>query len=123
MSPWKVRCPCRTPGCKELTTSGRCDAHQRDQYKAQDAGRGSSAARGYGAAHRRRRAYVLARDPLCKECLRATPQRLTPSREADHIVPLAEGGAEDVSNMQGLCRPCHSRKTARSSRGLARSRS
>lgn len=52
------------------------------------------------------------------DCLRMVPPRLTPSTEADHIIPLPEG-PDTVENMQGLCRPCHSRKTARSERGLA----
>ena len=32
--------------------------------------------------------------------------------EADHIVPVAEGGGEsDLSNFQTLCTPCHAKKT------------
>lgn len=32
---------------------------------------------------------------------------------ADHIKPVAEGGAEhDVRNGQGACQPCHEAKTA-----------
>lgn len=31
---------------------------------------------------------------------------------ADHIIPVAEGGAEyDLSNGQGACEPCHDEKT------------
>jgi hypothetical protein len=33
--------------------------------------------------------------------------------EFDHIVPLADGGTHELSNMQTLCRPCHRAKTAR----------
>lgn len=33
--------------------------------------------------------------------------------ELDHIVPLADGGSEDESNLQVLCRKCHKEKTAR----------
>lgn len=32
--------------------------------------------------------------------------------ELDHIVPLFKGGADDDSNLQGLCSPCHAAKTA-----------
>ncbi|MCK4624021.1 MAG: HNH endonuclease [Phycisphaerae bacterium] len=50
---------------------------------------------------------VLARDPICRICKRK------PTTEADHIVPIREGGARyDLANLQGLCKPCHSRKTA-----------
>jgi 5-methylcytosine-specific restriction enzyme A len=30
----------------------------------------------------------------------------------DHKIPLAEGGTEDPSNIQGLCPPCNVKKTA-----------
>ncbi|NDD65155.1 MAG: HNH endonuclease, partial [Acidobacteria bacterium] len=30
--------------------------------------------------------------------------------DVDHAIPLREGGLDDVSNMQALCRPCHAKK-------------
>ena len=38
---------------------------------------------------------------------------LQPGWHADHVTPLADGGAHAVSNMQPLCAPCHTIKTAR----------
>ena len=36
--------------------------------------------------------------------------------EADHIVPVAEGGGEsDLTNYQTLCVPCHAKKTKQQS--------
>jgi len=35
-----------------------------------------------------------------------TPVRL----EADHIVPLARGGANDHTNLRTLCVPCHRKR-------------
>ena len=32
--------------------------------------------------------------------------------DVDHIVPIANAGADEVANMQCLCRPCHTKKTA-----------
>lgn len=32
--------------------------------------------------------------------------------EADHIVPIAEGGSATRDNLRVLCRPCHVRVTA-----------
>lgn len=32
--------------------------------------------------------------------------------DADHIIPLACGGTNDLTNFQLICRPCHSDKTA-----------
>lgn len=31
----------------------------------------------------------------------------------DHIIPLARGGASDITNLQTLCYPCNSRKGVR----------
>lgn len=33
--------------------------------------------------------------------------------QADHIVPLIDGGSFDLANLQTLCTPCHKAKTAR----------
>jgi 5-methylcytosine-specific restriction protein A len=38
----------------------------------------------------------------------------------DHIVPRSAGGADTPGNLQPLCRPCHSRKTARFDGGYGR---
>lgn len=32
--------------------------------------------------------------------------------EVDHIIAKANGGGDDDSNLQSICRPCHRRKTA-----------
>jgi 5-methylcytosine-specific restriction endonuclease McrA len=36
--------------------------------------------------------------------------------ELDHIVPLIDGGSHDDENLQTLCTPCHTRKTAAEAR-------
>jgi 5-methylcytosine-specific restriction protein A len=77
--------------------------------------RTSRQARGYGRAHDRMRAIVLAEEPLCRICLEAEPQRITPSTIADHRVPKSQGGTDDRENYQGVCDPCHVAKTARES--------
>lgn len=46
---------------------------------------------------------------MCRACGRRA------SAEVDHIVPLSEGGADVIANMQGLCRACHRAKTCRES--------
>jgi hypothetical protein len=35
-----------------------------------------------------------------------------PAAQFDHIVPLAQGGLNDVSNLQLLCQPCNGKKAA-----------
>lgn len=58
----------------------------------------------------RKRQAALRRDNyLCQRC--AQQGRTTAATEVDHIVPLARGGADDLDNLQSLCRDCHSAKT------------
>ncbi|MCY4120927.1 MAG: HNH endonuclease signature motif containing protein [Acidobacteria bacterium] len=60
------------------------------------------------APYRRLRRRVIVEQPLCAcGCGRAV-------HEVDHVVPLSKGGAlMDRSNLQGLSRQCHARKTKR----------
>ena len=101
--------PCTIPGCAALTNTGRCVDHPRPPWKPGHRKRDtrpSASQRGYGKQHRLLRAQILARDPLCQICERAA------ATEADHITPRSQGGSQwDPSNMQGLCKSCHSKKT------------
>jgi len=47
----------------------------------------------------------------CAECLRNG--RLALAKQVDHIIPLHQGGTDDLDNLEGLCLPCHEAKTAR----------
>ena len=56
-----------------------------------------------------KRKQVLARDEYtCRMCGEPYPEY---NLEADHIIPLAEGGPDNISNMQTLCCACHNKKT------------
>lgn len=72
----------------------------------------SSAARGYGAAWRKLRLRILARDMhlcQCEQCAqRAVP---LPATDVDHIKPKAQGGTDDEQNLRALNRECHKRIT------------
>lgn len=69
--------------------------------------------RGYGREHVRLREQLLKREPLCRLCQRKTPPVVTVATIADHVTPLAKGGAaHDIANLQPVCKPCHDRKTA-----------
>jgi 5-methylcytosine-specific restriction protein A len=48
-------------------------------------------------------------NPLCAHCLEAGIVRVW--EELDHIVPLFQGGTNDESNLAGLCRECHNKKS------------
>lgn len=47
--------------------------------------------------------------PLCVSC--ESQGFIVAAEELDHIVPLFKGGADDESNYQSLCVPCHKEKT------------
>jgi 5-methylcytosine-specific restriction protein A len=106
--PLRAPRPCRAAGCPELVTGrdGLCARHARERREAHERTRTNAGKRGYGAAWRKLRAAVIARDPICVEC------RVNPSTDVDHILPRASGGTDALSNLQGLCHRCHSRKTA-----------
>ncbi|WP_099473330.1 HNH endonuclease signature motif containing protein [Stenotrophomonas maltophilia] len=65
---------------------------------------------------RRIRAVVLAREPLCRCC--AEQGRVRAATEVDHID--GDDANHTDSNLQPLCRPCHSAKTARENGGFGR---
>jgi len=55
------------------------------------------------------RRYVFERDHLqCQSCGKTL---LETDLTIDHIIPLARGGKNDISNLQTLCRHCNQRKT------------
>ena len=58
--------------------------------------------------HAERHALSLRFEHRCAECRVLLPV----GWHADHIVPLADGGPDDASNMQPMCQPCHTLKTA-----------
>ena len=77
-----------------------------------------------GRPWRRKRDAVLKRDGYlcqCAECKRSG--LVTLAEEVDHIVPRAEGGTDDDSNLQAISREHHKLKTkAEATRGARRGR-
>jgi len=100
---------CAHPSCGALVPRGkaRCPAHERAKTKADDARRGTSSARGYGAKWRAFRLSYLQRNSLCAICLDAGV--LVPATVVDHVV--AHKGNEALfwseSNLRPLCKACH----------------
>ena len=127
--PLRPNRPCLHRGCATLTRAahGYCDAHQGEAsgWSEYNAGR-TNTERGYGAAWRKLRAWVLRRDHgLCQVC--AKTGLITPATEVDHIVSKAEGarrkwGRHQVDghdNLQAICIDCHKAKTAKEWAGQA----
>lgn len=108
--PYAVGRQCVTPGCPNIVPRGsRCEDCRRDQYQARREREGTSSQKGYGVSWQRLRAHVLAGEPLCRHCAREG--RVVVATEVDHIVPRAQGGSDALTNLQALCKSCHSRKT------------
>jgi 5-methylcytosine-specific restriction protein A len=95
--------PCSHPGCPNLVRgSGRfCPEHQAEEYRRQDARRGSSTERGYDAEWRAIRDRYLADHPICERCGR---RRAT---VVHHIVRKRDGGGDDPINLLAVCELCH----------------
>ncbi|WP_369970429.1 HNH endonuclease signature motif containing protein [Stenotrophomonas rhizophila] len=62
------------------------------------------------------RAGHLALEPLCRAC--AAKSRVTAATDVDHID--GDDANNEPSNLQSLCHPCHSAKTARENGGFGR---
>lgn len=85
--------------------SGRCERHPRQDW----AKKADAPKRMTGRKLQEARARLFNENPLCVECIRLGLVRLATQR--DHVVPLNEGGADDDSNVQGLCDDCHEAKS------------
>ena len=102
--------------CGALSDQPRCLQHRRARDRALDERRGSAAARGYDARYRRLRKQVidahLARfGQVCPGYGGVAPHTATRADlSVDHILPLADGGLNELSNFQVICITCNKRK-------------
>lgn len=55
-------------------------------------------------------------------CLKPTKKWRLEDLELDHIEPLGDGGTDAESNLQLLCRDCHTRKTRRENQERAKAK-
>ena len=95
-----------------MVDSGKsyCIDHQRQKDRDYSKTRGSSPYN--NRAWMVYRVWYLKRHRLCVEC--AKEGKTVVATEVDHIVPLSKGGDFwEPSNHCAMCKPCHSRKTAK----------
>lgn len=105
--PQRLRGICSYPFCKARAVArGRCASHPRPEMVRGEK-RVSAGERGYGSDWRRIRAAHLKQCPACVVCGLEDQ-----SNNVDHIIPKAQGGTDDESNLQTLCHVHHSKKTA-----------
>ena len=68
--------------------------------------------RGYGSAWEKLREQAFRRDAgICQYC-RAKFGLVHLGTQVDHIVPKAQGGSDEIENLQTICDEGHKRKTA-----------
>ncbi len=71
-------------------------------------GRESRHRRGYGRQHVKLRVQLLQQEPMCRLCREKGRKPPRVATIADHIVPIARGGAvHDITNMRAVCAECH----------------
>lgn len=96
------------PSCPALVGSGYCEKHQKRKEEQRRAWRGP---RKYDLREWRDgvRKRQLEREPLCRHC--KANGLLVPATDVDHID--GDKWNDMPSNLQSLCHPCHSIKTAK----------
>ena len=102
---------CPEPGCSVIVENGRrCDAHK---SKRAIGNTYAAVVHGWYCSKRWKdlRDDMLRAEPFCRECIKHGRRVLT--AEIDHI--QKHSGDPSLfwnrDNLQGLCKPCHSRKT------------
>ncbi len=98
---------CGAEICSSIVPSGTkyCERHRREKQW-----RGGDSRRSGTTAHKARRLRVLRRDNyFCQLRYEGCTQLAT---DVDHVVPLAEGGADSDSNCAASCSSCHTKKSS-----------
>lgn len=109
--PFRPPSICVTPGCSGTAVKG---SRYCADCRPKGARSGTNKKFYKSAAHRRWRAAVLQRDPVCQcpnehgRCHHEPGKCSNLSEHADHLVPKSMR----VRDGRGLCPSCHSRKTA-----------
>lgn len=103
---------CAETLCKELVRTSRCQRHRKERNATAQRDRGTDPFL-VSSAWRKLRAVYVKRHPLCQRCLEAG--RTEAATEVHHVRKRADYPelALDWNNLEALCKPCHSRETAR----------
>jgi len=114
--PTKPKSICRNSGCGRIAVSdGYCSIHKRTKEQSQHLALYKT------PQWRKLRYQALRRDRgICVICEREGYQRM--ATDVDHIIEHS-GDIElfyDLSNLQSLCKSCHSRKTLMKNMGKER---
>lgn len=103
---------CAKSGCSALTTNTYCETHRDYSRRKWDERRNKELRKLYSTVRwYTTRRLIFERDPVCVKCHRM------PSAICDHAIPAVKWVALgndffDMSNLAGMCKPCHDSKTA-----------
>lgn len=107
---------CATLSCPELAPSGQSYCTQHSPKPWATSTRRSRTISG-GAQQKRAARIMRQYERTCHVCGKPMAD------EVDHVVPLAEGGADDDSNLRPIhSRPCHQAKSSAEATRVRRSR-
>lgn len=101
--------PCVMCGARALPGTNRCALHPAPKQTEADRLAAAPYRRSYSSAEyraNRERRHELA-GGRCEAC----GVRLGPGWECDHILPLKDGGTDELGNLRCRCRACHQAKT------------
>ena len=99
--------PCAWPRCPNLTRRQFCNEHEAADRRRKQVTVGEDGGAFLDSSRwRKLRLMVLRRFPLCRLCGAG-------ATEVDHVIPRSDRPdlAATPSNLQSLCKRCHSRKT------------
>ncbi|WP_301120312.1 HNH endonuclease [Mycolicibacterium fortuitum] len=99
---------CGHQGCTTLVT-GKSRCHDHSGWKTSP--RTASAGRTSTAHWKQQRAKALQRDG--HQCQIRGPRCTIQATQVDHIIPVSQGGTDDLTNLASACHNCHAAKTAR----------
>lgn len=116
--PTRPKTNCKFPRCAQLIKPGDmyCAEHKKQVDADYNRNRETAHGKMYAKRWKKAREIYLSQNPLCEECKRGG--RIKAASEIDHIKPHDGNMAlfwDSDNNWQALCKPCHSRKTARES--------
>lgn len=105
--PWSAPKPCVAPGCPRLAERGKryCSRHAYLENKNRGENHDPRHSKKYGKKWQQIRMLYFSTHPYCERCAKGGVMR--EAEEVHHIIPLNDGGTNDFSNLQSLCRKCH----------------
>jgi 5-methylcytosine-specific restriction protein A len=112
--PSRCQSACLHPGCRTLCSTKLCDLHhaeaeaRKKEWERLNPWKSTTLSpkeRGYDYEWQKLSRKFKRNNPICNIC------KVRASEETDHIIEKADGGTNELSNLQALCAECHAKKT------------